>query len=136
MPPPPFPSGTNVAPFADGTPSRTDEYGLGHWQGGWGVVQGTGKGVAVIPTLKYISQGHSECANFVRFGTFGDFFFASFASNRKHVIASSHRRGYVEICEICEKRLFQKCMGGWVGGHIFQHSATHWTVHTNMALHR
>ena len=33
--------------------------------------------------------------------------------------------------DICEKRLLQKCMGWGSGGHIFEHRATHWMVHTN-----
>ena len=41
------------------------------------------------------------------------------------------------LFEICKKTPFQKCMvWGGGGGHIIQRSTTHWTVHTNMALHR
>ena len=55
-------------------------------------------------------------------------------------VQTCHHIGGWGMCiffEICEKKPFQKCMAGGgvgVGGHIFQDSATHWTVHTNMAL--
>ena len=53
-----------------------------------------------------------------------------------HVQTCRHLGGGMCILfEICKKTPFQKCMG-WGGGHIFQRSTTHWTVHTNMALHR
>ena len=40
------------------------------------------------------------------------------------------------LFEICKKTPFQKCMGWGGGGGFSQRSTTHWTVHTNMALHR
>ena len=43
--------------------------------------------------------------------------------------------GMCILFEICKKTPFQKCMG-LGGGDIFQHSTTHRTVDTNMALHR
>ena len=79
------------------------------------------------------SLGHSEYANFVGFGTFRHFLQVLLPC--ANMSSPGGGGGYVYTFEICKKTPFQKCMG-WGGGPIFQRSTTHWTVHTNMALHR
>ena len=55
-----------------------------------------------------------------------------------HVQTCRHLEGGGGVCvyflKFARKRHFRNV---WVGGgRIFQRSTTHWTVHTNMALHR
>ena len=78
--------------------------------------EGTGTGIqfcqgGVMATRLDISQGHSERANAVGFGTFCGF--------SKLLVCcanlSSVWGGMCILFEICEKMLFQKCMG-WGGG--------------------
>ena len=66
------------------------------------------------------------------FGIFYKFWFH--VQTRRHLGGG----GMCILFEICKKTPFQKCMGwgGGGGGHIFQHSTTYRTVHTNMALDR
>ena len=71
-------------------------------------------------TAPHISRPHSVCANFVCFATFWVFFTIPPPPPMcKHVTTLGG--GYVFFFfEICEKRPFQKCMGGGVGAHSFQ----------------
>ena len=61
----------------------------------------------------------------------------TFASMCKHVVTRGGGGGLcVYFFKSARKGHFRNVwVGGGGGGHIFQRSTTHWTVHTNMALH-
>ena len=61
------------------------------------------------------SRPHPLCANFVRFGTFGLFFYI-FTPMCKHVSTWGGVGGMCILFEICQKRLAQKCWVGWGWG--------------------
>ena len=62
--------------------------------------------------MRHISRGHSECANAVGFGVFPGVFELLVQCAK---ISSLWVGGMCILFEICEKRPFQKCMGGGGG---------------------